>query len=385
MRIYNIDEGVDMKAKVYFINPHSRTFSYESGLEGKFENFLKGFDLSAYIARDEVVPIKMHLGNRGAFRTIRPQFVKLVVDAVKSIPAQPFVTDSVRVPGYEYLEIAKNAGYTHLTLGAPVVLADGIYGNDSFKVKAGELLGEVSIASAIHDAPSMMVLTHVKGHIQAVLGGAIKNLSMGGVSFAPRNDTWQHGRGRMHFLIGDIMEWDESKCTLCYDCMNVCPMECITFPDDKYTVDNANCWRCGRCARVCPVEAIAVPITHEIFMKALVEGAKAVVDTFEKRRILYINFLLEMQPECDCMPMADPPVAQDQGILISDDPVAIDAATLDILSRVKPLPDSRAADITMKDGWDIFSLLHKKDGKLQIKEAEQLGLGSSDYELVKVG
>lgn len=374
-----------MKSKVYHINAHSKAFAYESGLEGKFENFLKGFDLSAHIAADEVVPIKMHLGNRGAFRTIRPQFVKLVVDAVKNVPAQPFVTDSVRVPGYEYLEIAKNAGYTHLTLGAPVVLADGIYGNDSFKVKAGELLGEVSIASAIHDARSMVVLTHVKGHIQAVLGGAIKNLSMGGVSFAPRNDTWQHGRGKMHFLMGDIMEWDESKCTLCNDCMNICPMESITFPDDKYTVDKEKCWRCGRCARVCPVEAITVPITHEIFMKALAEGAKAVLDTFNKRPILYVNFMLEMQPECDCMPMADPPVAQDQGILISDDPVAIDAATLDILSRVKPLPDSRASDITMKEGWDVFSLLHKKDGKLQIKEAENLGLGSSEYELIMVG
>ena len=374
-----------MKPKVYFITAHSKTFAYESGLEGKFENFLKCFDLSAYITRDEVVPIKMHLGNKGAFRTIRPQFVKLVVDAVKNVPAQPFVTDSVRVPGYEYLEIAKNAGYTHLTLGAPVVLADGIYGNDSFTVKAGELLGEVSVASAIHDARSMVVLTHVKGHIQAVLGGAIKNLSMGGVSFAPRNDTWQHGRGKMHFLMGDIMEWDETKCTLCHDCMNICPMECITFPDDKYTVDKENCWRCGRCARVCPVDAIAVPITHEIFMKALAEGAKAVLDTFETRRILYVNFMLEMQPECDCMPMADPPVAQDQGILISDDPVAIDAATLNILSRVKPLPDSRASDIQMKEGWDIFSLLHKKDGKLQIKEAEKLGLGSSDYELINVG
>jgi hypothetical protein len=307
------------------------------------------------------------------------------VDAVKNIPAKPFVTDSVRVPGYEYLEIAKNAGYTHLTLGAPVVLADGIYGNDSVKVKAGELLGEVSIASAIHDARSMVVLTHVKGHIQAVLGGAIKNLSMGGVSFAPRNDTWMHGRGRMHFLMGDIMEWDESKCTLCYDCMNVCPMECITFPDDQYTVDKEKCWRCGRCARVCPVEAIAVPITHEIFMKVLVEGAKAVLDTFDKHHILYVSFLLEMQPECDCMPLADPPVAQDQGILISDDPVAIDAATLDMLSRVTPLPDSRASDIKMKEGWDIFSLLHKKDAKLQIKEAEHLGLGSSDYELVRIG
>jgi uncharacterized Fe-S center protein len=231
----------------------------------------------------------------------------------------------------------------------------------------------------------MVVLSHVKGHIQAVLGGAIKNLSMGGVSFAPRNDTWQHGRGKMHFLMGDIMEWDESKCTLCNDCMNICPMESITFPDDKYTVDKEKCWRCGRCARVCPVEAIAVPITHEIFMKALAEGAKAVLDTFSKHRIIYMNFLIEMQPECDCMPMADPPVAQDQGILISDDPVAIDTATLDILSRIKPLPDSRASDIIMKEGWDIFSLLHKKDGRLQLKEAESLGLGSSDYELIKVG
>jgi hypothetical protein len=184
--------------------------------------------------------------------------VKLVVDAVKNVPAQPFVAASVRVPGYEYLEIAKNAGYTHLRLGAPVVLAHGIYGNDSFKVKAGKLLGEASIVSAIHDALSMVVLTHVKGHIQAVLGGALKNLSMGGVSLAPRNDTWQHGRGRMHFLMGDIMEWDKAKCTLCHDCMNIGPMECITFPYDKYTVDKENCWRCGRCARVCPVEAIAV-------------------------------------------------------------------------------------------------------------------------------
>ncbi|MDQ5986401.1 MAG: hypothetical protein CSYNP_02125 [Syntrophus sp. SKADARSKE-3] len=374
-----------MKPKVYYITAHPRTFAYESGLEGKLENFLNGFDFSQYINRNDVLPIKMHLGNKGAFRTIRPQFVKMVVDAVKNIPAQPFVTDSVRVPGYEYLEIAKNAGYTHLTLGAPVVMADGIYGKDSIKVKAGKLMGEMSIASAIHDAKSMVVLTHVKGHIQAVLGGAIKNLSMGGVSFAPRDEGWDHGRGKMHFLMGDIMEWDESSCTLCYDCMNVCPMECITFPDDKYTVDKDNCWRCGRCARVCPTEAIDVPVTHETFMKALAEGAKAVVDTFGTQRIVYINFLLEMQPECDCMPMADTPVAQDQGILICDDPVAIDTATLDILSKVSPLPDSRASNIKMKEGWDIFSLLHKKDGRLQIKEAESLGLGRTDYDLITVG
>ena len=161
-------------------------------------------------------------------------------------------------------------------------------------------------------------------------------------------------------------------------------MECITFPEDHRRWIRRNAGM-RSLARGCPVETISVPITHETFMKGLVEGAKAVVDTFEKHRILYVSFMLEMQPECDCMPLADPPVAQDQGILISDDPVAIDAASLDILSRVTPLPDSRAAGIKMKEGWDIFSLLHKKDGKLQIKEAENLGLGSSDFELVKVG
>jgi hypothetical protein len=374
-----------LKPKVYQISPLSRTFAYESGLMGKFENFLKDFDFSSFISKDDVVPLKMHLGNQGAFRTIRPQFVKLVVDAVKSVPAKPFVTDSVRIPGYEYLEVAKDAGYTHLTLNAPVVLADGIFGRDSIKVHAGDLLGEMAVASAIHDAKSMVVLTHVKGHIQAVLGGALKNISMGGVSQAPRGGDWHQGRGKMHFLMGDLMQWDETKCILCLDCMNVCPAECLTFPDDTYTVNKEKCWRCGRCARVCPVEAISVPVTHELFMRAVAEGAKAVLSTFEPHRIVYVNFLLEMQPECDCMPLADPPVAQDQGILISDDPVAIDTATLDILSRVKPLPDSRASDITPKEGWDVFSLLHKKDGRLQIKEAEAMGLGTSDYELVMIG
>lgn len=374
-----------MKSKVYQITAQSKSFAYDSGLMGKFENFLERFDLRRYIPEDELVPLKMHLGNNGAFKTIRPQFVKKVVDAVKKVPAKPFVTDSVRVPGYKYLEIAKEAGYTHLTLDAPVIMADGIFGNDSIKVYAGETLGEMAIASAIHDAKAMIVLTHVKGHIQAVLGGAIKNISMGGISSAPRGGDWHKGRGKMHFLMGEIMQWDETKCTLCLDCMNVCPVGAITFPDNVYTVDKGKCWRCGRCARVCPVEAINVPISHEVFMRAVAEGANAVLKTFEPGRVVYINFLLEMQPECDCMPLADPPIAQDQGILISDDPVAIDTATLDILSKVSPLPDSRASGLILKEGWDILSLLHKKDGRLQITQAERLGLGSSQYELEIVG
>lgn len=373
------------RPKVYQLLADSKSFSYEAGLMGKFESFLKGFDLRAHIPKNATVPLKMHLGNRGAFRTIRPQFVRAVVQAVRRVPARPFVTDSARIPALEYLDVAAEAGYSHFTLGAPVVIADGVFGNDSIKVYAGKILGEMAVASAIHDAKTMVVLTHVKGHIQAVLGGAIKNISMGGVSGAPRDGDWQQGRGKMHFLMGDLMEWDSSKCTRCYDCMRVCPTSCITFPKDVYTVAEKKCWRCGRCARICPAEAIAVPTTHEQFMRAVAEGAQAVLSTFEPKRVLYVSFLLDMQPECDCMPLADPAVAQDQGILISDDPVAVDSATLDILSKTPPLPGSRAADLKLRDGWDLFSLLHKKDGRLMLREAEALGLGSCDYDLEVVG
>ena len=54
---------------------------------------------------------------------------------------------------------SSQAGYTFLTLGAPVIMAHVIFGNVSIKVYAGKTLGEMAIAFAIHDAKSMVVLT----------------------------------------------------------------------------------------------------------------------------------------------------------------------------------------------------------------------------------
>ncbi|MDY6820830.1 MAG: DUF362 domain-containing protein [Deferribacterota bacterium] len=373
-----------MQSKVYFISARAEKFKYESGLMGKYEKLLEDFNFQNYIEKDAVIPIKIHLGNSGAFRTIRPQFVQKTVERLKKVPSKPFVTDSVRIEAYKYLEVANSAGYNYLTLGAPVVIADGMYGKDSIKVKSGPLLDEVSIASAIYDAESMVVLTHVKGHVQAVFGGAIKNISMGGVSGAPRGGSWKHGRGKMHFLHGDIMKWNKEKCVFCYNCVQICPEECIEFVDNVYTVDEKKCVRCGRCARVCPEDAIEVPITHVDFMKAVSEGAKAVLSTFNKKRVVYINFMLEMQPECDCMSIADTPVVQDQGILLSDDPVAIDKASLDMLKNIKTLPNSLAENIEVNGERDVFSILHGKNADKQLLEAEKMGLGSTSYELIKM-
>ena len=119
-------------------------------------------------------------------------------------------------------------------------------------------------------------------------------------------------------------------------------------------------------------------------MRSLAEAAKAVIGTFEPRKILYINFLTEIQPECDCMPCADVPVIQDLGIMVSEDVVAVEQASIDMLLHAEPLEQSLAQDRNLQKGDDIFLKLHDKPYRLQVEEAERLGLGSRQYELTEI-
>ena len=373
-----------MTAKVYFLTARVYKWEYKNSLLGRFENLLKKMDFDKKIREGELIPIKTHFGSEGANQTIKPSFIRKIVEAVKAVSGKPFVTDSTRIQPYEYLEVANQNGYNAASLGAPVIIADGIFGNDSVTVKAGELLGEVCIPSAIYDAHSMIVISHFKGHIQAGIGGAIKNLAMGGVSYHPRGGDWKKGRGRMHFLIGDKMKWIKEKCNLCKTCVNICPTDAVSVEDEKIVVSDKDCWRCGRCSRVCPKEALIVPQTDILFHKSLAEGAKAVLDTFkDKKKILYINFLLDIQPECDCMSVCDVPVIQNIGILVGEDPVAIDKASLDLVMKEKTLPSSLAEGIEQTRDQDVFSILHKKNSKGHIQEAENLELGTQKYEIVE--
>lgn len=372
-------------SKVYFASARVKKWNYKESMPGKLEILLKKIDLSEYFKKDEWVAIKTHFGSEGAHRIIRPVFLRKVVEALKAIGSKPFVTDTVRIMGLDYLEVANQNGINYLSVGAPVVIADGLYGNDNIMVKAGEILGEIAVATLIYDVPAMVVCSHVKGHINAGYGGAIKNLAMGAVSGSHRHCGWKCGRGAMHAIGEGNLVWDEERCTLCYQCEEICPLECIEFEKEKFTYNNERCWRCGRCTRVCPEGALKMQGSDdETFMKSLSEAAAAVLSTFKKKKVIYINFLTEIQPECDCMPAADVPVIQDIGILLSDDIVAIEQASVDLLLREKPLPSSIAEDEGIKEKEDIFFCLHKKPYIIQIEEAERLGLGNRKYELISI-
>ncbi|MGB7063439.1 MAG: DUF362 domain-containing protein [Candidatus Zixiibacteriota bacterium] len=374
-----------MPSRVYFINARVDRFDYQDSVEGRLERILGRIDLKKYFSKNELVPVKMHLGNPGAHHTIRPNFVRLVVDQLKQIGTKPFVTDSVRLKAYEYLDAANRRGYNLTSLGAPVIIADGIFGLDSVKVKAGKILKELSIPSAIHDATSMMVLSHVKGHIDSGLAGAIKNLAMGCVTAVPRGCDWKEGgRGKMHFQMDELMTWHRNLCTFCGICVRTCPLDAISIKGKTFLVDERKCWRCGRCVRVCPEKALTVPVSIKRFSISLAEAAKTVLSTFEKRKVFYVNFLFDIQPECDCMAVSDTPVVQDQGILLSDDIVAIDEASLDLIAKAQALPQSKAEGLKRKKYTDVLSAINEKDSRIQIKAAERTGLGKRDYRLVEV-
>src|SRR4030042_4783631 len=196
-------------AKVYFAPARAKKWNYADSMPGKLERMLEAAGMMNYFSPEEWVAVKTHFGSEGAHRIVRPVFLKKVVEALKKIGSRPFITDTVRIKGLDYLEIANQNGINHLSVGAPVVLADGLYGHDNIMVKAGEILGEIAIASLIYDAPAMVVCSHFKGHIQAGYGGAIKTVAMGGVSSSHRECGWKGGRGAMHTGGGGKLIWDK--------------------------------------------------------------------------------------------------------------------------------------------------------------------------------
>jgi len=361
-------------SKVFFFD-YSKDRSILSGIR----NLCGESAILEMIPEGGSVAIKLHMGELGNITYIRPVFVRRVVDLVKHAGGKPFITDTTALyPGGrdtadKYLATAASNGFVEESVGAPVVIADGaVHEGIPIFLKSiidGCELKEVEIATKIHEASFLLVLSHAKGHMLSGFGGAIKNLAMGCVTKKSKSE--QHKANPPLF--------DDSKCDGCEACINICPVDAITLEEGKPKRDPEKCIYCSTCLFECPSDAIFWEKGNkEQFQGYLAHSASAVWRKFEGR-IGFINFVQDVTPLCDCAAPAGKPVVPDIGILASLDPVAIDKASLDLIDQSHTILTS-----THPTPPDILGKLHNIDSLVHLKVAHRLGLGSLDYELIAV-
>jgi uncharacterized Fe-S center protein len=178
--------------------------------------------------------------------------------------------------------------------------------------------------------------------------------------------------------------FNASTCSACGNCANTCPVQAITV-DTVAQAERERCIGCAECMAVCPTGSIDFDWDQDLrpFMEMLTEYASGAVSGKEGKTG-YINFLLQLVPDCDCVPWSDVAIAPDIGVLASLDPVAIDQASLDLVNASAPLPNSRLAP-HIGSGQDKFrGVWAKTQGEIQLEYGEELGIGSRDYELFEI-
>jgi hypothetical protein len=106
------------------------------------------------------------------------------------------------------------------------------------------------------------------------------------------------------------------------------------------------------------------------FLESMAEAAKAVADD-RGERILYINVMNNLSIDCDCNGYPAKPDMADIGILASLDPVALDKACVDLVYAAP-------------DGQSLIRRMEAKNGIHTLEYAEEIGLGSQKYNLVKL-
>jgi uncharacterized Fe-S center protein len=371
----------DEKPAVFYANARTR---HGSDLLTKTERIFEAAGFKSLIEPGDLVAVKLSFSEPGNTAYLRPQFVRRVVNKIKERGAKPFLTDSNTIyvsrrgNAVDHLEAAIENGFAYSVVGAPLIIADGLAGKDFVEILIKKKHFEfIKVGSAAYHADAIIGLAHFKGHEATGFGGALKNIGMG---FGSRS-----GKQMMHSDVLPVV--DLEKCLACGKCIRWCPAQAISLVQSSKkhaTVDPQLCMGCGECTVTCPSGALEIGWKQEenLLQEKIVEFAWGILEE-KKEKTGFINFLLDISPDCDCASWSDIPVVNDIGILASKDIVALDQASIDLVNRQEGLPESELGKRVPKNK-DKFMPIHNIDWEVQLKYAEQIGLGRRDYNLVKI-
>lgn len=364
---------------VYFADMRA---GHKENLFDKIARLLDRAGLQQTVSANDLTAIKIHFGEKGNSAFIRPIFARRVVEEVKKIGASPFLTDSSTLyPGerkeaVSALVCAIENGFGFACVGAPLIISDGLRGVTETEVAvAGEILKKTYIGTEIIEADSLVCMTHFKCHELTGFGGAIKNLGMGCAS--------RKGKLVQHSTVAPKVSG--KVCTGCGICPHSCAHDAITIIEGKAYIDPEKCAGCSRCITVCPVKAINIQWNEaaDMTMRKMAEYAMGSLSSKDGKAI-YINFITQVSPACDCYGHSDAPIVNDIGICASTDPVAIDQACADLVNGARGNEGS-ALKSGHEPGGDKFrGVWPEIPWEVQLEHGEKIGLGSRKYELVRL-
>lgn len=301
-----------------------------------------------YFSKSELL-VKIHFGEPGNKFAFFPKDIKPIIRALEqkiTFIDTPVAYASPRdsVAGYE--KVAKEKGWDKL---GKILISDRFK-----KVKTKDFTAEA--CRELIEASNVLVISHVKGHPCAGFGGAIKNFGMGGLSAKTKSNI--HNLCKPHFI---------ALCQGCGTCAKLCPAGAIKMKGGKAKLDNNKCFGCSICQLECPYNCLAPK--KATFDDLLAQGAAAVINNLP-RKTYFINILKNITKSCDCEVDPEGIIAKNVGVLFSDNPVAIDKASVDLIRK-----ESRKK---------LFKVVNHKDPLLQVNFASKYTNWKSDYELITI-
>ena len=257
--------------------------------------------------------IKLHTGEKHGPNIIPRPWVESLVK--NDLPDASIVETNTYYEGDRYTteqhrETLKVNGWTF----CPVDIMDED-GTVFLPVKDGKWFTQMSMGKNLTNYDSLFVLTHFKGHTQGGFGGSAKNIGIGCAD-------GRVGKAMIHTTPGSDDMWDIAK---------------------------------------------------EEFMERMMESAKAVVDHFGEH-ITFVNVLRNMSVSCDCEGCAAMPVVTPNiGILASNDILAIDQASVDLVYALKE-----------DDHKDLVERMESRHGLRQLTYMKELHMGNDRYHLIDI-
>ncbi|MBM3294709.1 MAG: DUF362 domain-containing protein [Candidatus Aminicenantes bacterium] len=338
-------------------------------LSGKARAAYLALGLQGRLTADDFIALKIHFGEKGNTGFIRSAWLRGPAEEIQKKTMRAFLTDSntlyvgERSNSVDHIRLAWSHGFRPEIVGLPVIIADGLVGRDKGEAegRAGRVKS-AKIAGAILASDALLVLTHVTGHVQTGIGAAIKNLGMGCASRAGKLDQ--------HSVVHPRVS--PKRCRDCGLCLEYCPAGAILRAEGRVLIDGKTCLGCGECMVACKYGAIKVAWDDDTrrIQEKVAEYAFLVKRHFGAKAGC-LNFLLKVTKDCDCMAKDQPRLVEDIGILASDDPVAVDQASADLV-------------LQKSGGRDVFRAGYDIDWSVQLSRGQALGLGSRAYDLVEL-